>query len=90
MWELDLLTIKWLCLKFGIGTEIIPTSCWQEYAEEDFRGVVHPKRANTILRDKELERPYWQVFGEKFGFTPGLSALDLLFNEGPDSILYLK
>ncbi len=90
LWELDLLTIKWLCLKFGIGTEIIPTPCWQEEAGEDYRGVIHPKRANTILRDKGLERPYWQVFGEKFGFTPGLSALDLLFNEGPDSILYLK
>lgn len=90
LWELDLLTIKWLCSKFGIGAEIIPTSCWQEDAEGDYRGVIHPKRANTILRDKGLENPYWQVFGDKFGFTPGLSALDLLFNEGPDSILYLK
>jgi predicted adenine nucleotide alpha hydrolase (AANH) superfamily ATPase len=37
-----------------------------------------------------LGRPYWQVFRERFGFTPGLSVLDLLFNEGSDSILWLQ
>jgi hypothetical protein len=30
------------------------------------------------------------VFADRFGFTPNLSVLDLLFNEGPDSILWLK
>ena len=56
----------------------------------DLRDAIHPKRSNTILKDMGLERPYWQVFRERFGFVGGLSVLDLLFNEGPDSILYLK
>ena len=34
-------------------------------------------------------RPYYQVFSDKFGFIPGLSVLDLLFNEGPDAVSYL-
>ena len=56
----------------------------------DLRDAIHPKRPNTILADMGLGRPYWQVFRERFGFTPGLSVLDLLFNEGPDSILWLQ
>lgn len=34
--------------------------------------------------------PYTQVFTEKHGFTPHLSILDLLFNEGPNTESYLQ
>ncbi len=34
--------------------------------------------------------PYWQVRQQKFGFLPGLSVLDLLFNLGPESLLLLN
>ena len=57
---------------------------------DDYRADIHPKRADTILSSLGLERPYFQVFADRFGFTPNLSVLDLLFNEGPDSILWLK
>ncbi len=57
---------------------------------DDLRGTIHPKRPNTILRDLKLEKPYFQVFSGKYGFQSDLSIMDLLFNEGPDSILYLK
>lgn len=63
------------------GTEILCT---------DLREVIHPKRSNTILSDLELEKPYFQVFAQKHGFISDLSIMDLLFNEGPDSILFLK
>ncbi len=33
---------------------------------------------------------YWQVRKERFGFLPDLSILDLIFNLGPESPLYLK
>ena len=56
---------------------------------DDFRDTLHPKRDNTVLRDLGLDRPYYQVFSQKFGFVPGLSILDLLFNEGPDAVLWL-
>lgn len=35
------------------------------------------------------DREYYQVFSVKYGFIPGLSALDLLFNEGPNALTYL-
>ena len=57
---------------------------------EDLREAIHPKRPNAILHDLELEKPYFQVFAQKHGFQSDLSIMDLLFNEGPDSILYLK
>ena len=57
---------------------------------EDLREAIHPKRRNDVLRDLELEKPYFQVFARKYGFVPNLSIMDLLFNEGPDSILYLR
>jgi tagatose-1,6-bisphosphate aldolase non-catalytic subunit AgaZ/GatZ len=34
--------------------------------------------------------PYPQVFQEKNGFIPNLSVLDLVFNEGPAALDYLK
>ena len=57
---------------------------------EDLRETIHPKRPNTILQDMKLEKPYFQVFSRKHGFQSDLSIMDLLFNEGPDSIVYLK
>lgn len=34
-------------------------------------------------------RPYYQVFSQQTGFLPNLSIVDLLFNLGPESLLYL-
>ena len=57
---------------------------------DDMRELIHPKRPNNILSDLALEKPYFQVFARKYGFQSDLSIMDLLFNEGPDSILFLK
>ncbi|MBT8232953.1 MAG: hypothetical protein HKO66_11960 [Saprospiraceae bacterium] len=43
------------------------------------------------MRNKEFnfnyhQVPYFQVFEDKFNFTPNLSILDLIFNLGPESI----
>ena len=57
---------------------------------EDLRETIHPKRHDGILKDYGLEKPYFQVFSPKHGFLSNLSIMYLLFNEGPDSILYLK
>lgn len=40
--------------------------------------------------DKQTLPTYTQVFSEKYGFTPNLSILDLLFNEGPNTETYLQ
>ncbi|SDH88945.1 WbqC family protein [Winogradskyella thalassocola] len=47
---------------------------------------------NLVKRNSEVKtfEPYTQVFSEKHGFISNLSILDLLFNEGPNTELYLK
>ena len=53
----------------------------------DFREAIQPKHPAP---DNEFEaRPYYQVYRQKHGFLPNLSILDLLFNEGNESVLYL-
>ena len=34
--------------------------------------------------------PYYQVWQDRYGFTPHLSILDMLFNVGREAILYLR
>jgi hypothetical protein len=50
----------------------------------DFRQNIHPKK--TTLLD---QKPYFQVFEERHGFMKNLSIVDLLFNQGPQSLNYL-
>ncbi len=52
----------------------------------DYRYLVNPKDKSIGANfDK-----YIQVFESKHGFIPNLSILDLLFNEGPNSLTYLE
>ena len=85
LWELDLEIIRFLMGKFGLKTEIVPT---EEYAADHVD--IHPKRPDSILQELGLEQPYYQVFSDRYGFVPGLSAMDLLFNEGPGALEYLR
>lgn len=56
----------------------------------DYRGSIHPKNSSPILYDKSTKiKPYYQVFSNKQGFKSNLSILDLIFNEGPNSISFL-
>ena len=53
----------------------------------DFRDAIRPKHP---LPDAEFEpQEYYQVYALKHGFQSNLSILDLLFNEGPEAVLYL-
>jgi hypothetical protein len=53
------------------------------YSESDPRLILHPKKKSPG------NKSYAQVFGERHGFVPGLSVIDLLFCCGPASSSYL-
>ena len=98
--DLNTSLLRFLLDKTGIAADIRFTSKYSREAVvnddkdiifcSDLRETIHPKRPNDILATLELEKPYFQVFAQKHGFRSDLSAIDLLFNEGPDSVVYLK
>ena len=51
----------------------------------DLRDEIHPKKETK----SDNIQTYYQVFASKFGFTPNMSIVDLLFNMGNESILKL-
>ena len=69
-----------------VKKEILHTTDYIREAGNDLREAFSPKKA--IECDSFPE--YYQVFGTKFPFAPDLSVLDLVFNEGPEAIGYLK
>ncbi len=101
LFDLNVRIIKFFLRKTGIAVDLRVTDEYVPVRSReipvdtgiyglDYREVIHPKRPDRILRDLNLEKPYFQVFARKYGFVPNLSIMDLLFNEGPDSISYLK
>ena len=80
--ELTLLIMKLA----SMDREIKLTESYGKKAQNilDLRPMVNPGTDNP-----ENSRPYWQVFKEKYGFQANLSAVDLLFNMGPEFPLYL-
>lgn len=101
LFDLDLQLIKFFLRKTGIAVDLrltdeyVPVRSRTEVMDSalygpDYRELIHPKRPDPVLHDLGLEKPYFQVFAQKHGFVPNLSIMDLLFNEGPDSISYLK
>lgn len=75
--------IELLCLE----VEIINSKSYIEGVapEYDFRNSISPR-----ITSKMKFNSYIQVFGDRNGFTPNLSILDLLFNEGPNAVNYMK
>lgn len=93
LFELDLRIIRFFLRKTGVAAEISFTSGYSSPGEagpDDYRDVIHPKKQDPTLEREGLLKPYFQVFAGKYGFVANLSIMDLLFNEGPESILYLK
>ena len=73
------------CLQLDIETS--KTEVYQKNIEHttDFRFLVNAKKEVNQAFDA-----YTQVFIDKHGFIPNLSILDLLFNEGPNTVSYLE
>lgn len=73
----------------------IPIEMSQNYFEtggrfSDLRDSISPKAKKHSEDPQFASVEYYQVFREKNGFFENLSFLDLLFNEGPLAIDYLK
>jgi hypothetical protein len=87
--DLNTEALEAVCRAAGINAEISFTENFQPQGEaiNDYRYLITPKRPSSIKNYSD--RPYIQVFREKYGFVPRLSIIDMLFNNGPGTAPYL-
>lgn len=71
----------------GLSFESSKTETYEQEPEGvvDLRFLVDAKRKSDFV-----PTPYIQVLEDAHGFLPNLSVLDLLFNEGPNTLNYLE
>ncbi len=70
-----------------LTTQYEPIPQEEALARQDYRDIIRPKHPGddpTFTPER-----YYQVYQQKWGFLPNLSILDLLFNEGNESVFYL-
>ncbi len=88
-YNLGLLEVIFKILK--VNTRLEPSATYQKAGQElvDLREKFKTKSKNP---EAELlfQKPYMQVFADKFSFQTNLSILDLIFNVGPDAGSYLS
>ena len=61
------------------------TEYFKNPPQQDLRYLVNPKLKTDFKLDS-----YFQVLTKEHEFLPNLSILDLLFNEGPNAVIYLE
>ena len=87
LYDLNMDLLKWTLQKIGLEIDIEETTDYlKSYPNDsDLRNL---KFGSDLEIDKRILYP--QVFETKIGFKPNMSILDLLMNQGPESINYLK
>ncbi len=84
--EYNLKIFDLLCELIGIEVEVSKTTSYETNPEiTDLRYLIDAKRTSNFQAEV-----YTQVHVANHPFLSNLSVLDLLFNEGPNSILYLE
>ncbi|MFK8037703.1 MAG: WbqC family protein [Crocinitomicaceae bacterium] len=83
--DLNISLIKHIVDKIGLSVDI------RMIDSSDFGTEISQKIAfNPKINSNFKGHHYLQTFTERYGFTDNLSILDLLFNEGPNSICILN
>lgn len=84
LWEYFVATTQEILKLLDIEAEIkTVSSC------DGRQDVVSEEVSQHVSPESEI-RPYWQIRQQQFGFLPGLSILDLIFNIGPEAALYIR
>lgn len=85
--DFNLRAIEVICECLQVPMSIDKTNTYEIQPTDifDLRHLIDAKKKHQ----GKLER-YTQVFGDRHGFLENMSILDLLFNEGPGTLSYLK
>lgn len=86
--DLNGAVMEWLLAKLKVGCTLTQTFDYQPELDkyDDYRNRFTPKRPYPT----EGMNPYYQVFADRIPFTPNLSVVDLLMNNGPEARNYLE
>ena len=84
--DLNDATLKAVLKMLKVDKGFVHTTDYVREAENDLREAFSLKKQ----ADASLFPTYYQVFNDKHPFAPDLSVLDLVFNEGPEAVGYLK
>lgn len=88
LFDFNLEILEVICDLLEIEPRLVLTEDFEKVPNRtlNFREAITPKAHKSEIDLHFSPKPYTQVFHEKFGFVPNLSILDLLFNEGPNSL----
>lgn len=87
LYDLNMDLLKWTLQKIDLEIHLEETTDYHKNYPSctDLRNLKYG--SNVEIDDRII---YPQVFENKIGFKPNMSILDLLMNQGPESINYLK
>ena len=85
LFELNDFCLKTILKIMKVKKDYSYTTDFERIVDENDYRISLSKGTNKI----EM-KPYYQVFADRHGFIPNLSIVDLLFNEGPNSVSNLQ
>ncbi len=92
LFDLNQSLLQHLLDEIGLEINLIESVHYLDNLEnyKDYRASFHPKIQHRKGEPEINLPPYYQVFNQKYGYLPDLSVLDLLFNLGTETEIYLK
>ncbi len=85
--DLNIKTIETVNELLDLNFDYDLTQTFNSNYQKDFRYLKNAKKPLEIEQKLPI---YTQMFDDRNGFLPNLSILDLLFMEGPNSVMYLE
>jgi hypothetical protein len=86
LFDYNMEQLTMLCKLLKIKAEFKFTDDYEQTYPDttDLRLGLDPKKKTQVA-----QKPYFQLFEERYGFLNNLSIVDLLFNQGPQATNYL-